>query len=95
MKNLITAAALAATAFAVSAPASFAMTALDSQLERAVYNDIKAFGLDDTITEAQIGALTTNELVLISNILADEDKLNVADVVSPVVEHRINDIVAR
>ena len=95
MKTLMTAAALAAAAFAVSAPASFAMTSLDSQLERAVYNDIVEYGFDGTFSEAQIAALSVNDLVLLDNIFSEQETLEAAETLSPVVQHRISDIITR
>ena len=95
MKTLMTAVAFAAAATAISTPAAFAVTGLDSQLEKSVYNDIRAFDLDDVVSVDQIAALSTNDLILIENILADEDKLEVSEVNNPFVEQRIRDIVAR
>ena len=95
MKKIITAAALAATAFAVSAPASFAMTTLDTQLERSVYGDLQEYGFDAKFSEEQIANLSVNDLVLISNILSEQETLELAEKLSPVVQHRISEIIVR
>ena len=95
MKTLMTAVAFAAAATAISAPASFAMTGLDTQLERSVYGDLQEYGFDGKFTEAQIAALSVNDLVLIGNILSEQETLEVADTLSPGVQHRISDIIVR
>ena len=95
MKTFATVLAFAAAATAISAPSAFAMTELDSQLERSVYGDLKDFGLDAKFSEGQVAALTTNELVLVSSILADQDANEIADRIAPSVEQRIKDIIVR
>lgn len=94
MKKTITAIALAATAATFAAPAAFAMSELDTQLEKSVYNTLQSFGFTD-YSEDQIGNLSVNDLVLIDTILADEERNEVDEFSRLAVESRIDFIVTR